>query len=96
MGFALAYSEQPSLHDLEGGGLQVDQAKHQPVLGGRQRTVRVGGVPPGGARLPIEAPAGHMALEGRLKGRDSRPELVHGETGQIEHRCRAHPSIGEA
>jgi hypothetical protein len=70
VGFALAYPKQPPLHDLEGVGFQVDQDKQQPVLGGRQRTVRVGRVPPSGARLPIEAPTGHMGLEGSLKGRD--------------------------
>ena len=69
MGFALAYPEQPSLHDLEGVGLQIDQDEQQPVLGGRQRTVLVGRIPAGRARLPIEAPVGHMALEGSLKGR---------------------------
>jgi hypothetical protein len=91
MGFALAHPEQPSLHHLEGVGLQIDQDTQQPVLGGRQRTVRVGRIPPGGARRPIEAPEGHMGLEGSLKGRDSRRNLVHGETGQIKHLCRAHP-----
>ena len=70
MGFALAHSEQPALHDLEGIGLQIDQDKQQPIRGGRQGTVLVGGLPAGGARLPIEAPVGHMGLERGLKGRD--------------------------
>ena len=68
MRFALAHPEQPPLHHLEGIGLQVHQDKQQPILGGRQRTVRVGRVPPSGARLPIEAPVDHMGLERGLKG----------------------------
>jgi hypothetical protein len=91
MGLALAYPEQPSLYDLEGVGLQLDQDTHQPVRGGRQRTVLLGRIPPGGARFPIEAPTGHLGLEGSRKGRDQRPKLMHCETGQIEHRCRAPP-----
>jgi hypothetical protein len=70
MGFALAHSKQPPLHDLEGIGLQVDEDKQQPILGGRQRTVRVRGVPAGSTQLPIEAPVGHMHLKRGLKGRD--------------------------
>ena len=84
MGFALTHSTQPSLHNLEGIGLQVDEDKQQPILGGRQRAVRVRGVPAGSTPLPIEAPAGHMRLKRGLQGRDSRLKLVHRETGQIE------------
>jgi hypothetical protein len=95
MGFALAHPEQPPLHDLEGVGFQVDQDKQQPILGGRQWTVLVGRIPPGGARLPIEAPFGHMGLERGLKGRDQALKLIDGETGQIEHLCGAGLEIGE-
>jgi hypothetical protein len=36
-----------------------------------------------------------MGLEGGLKWGDQLPQLVHGETGQIEHLCRAGLEIGE-
>jgi hypothetical protein len=68
MGLALAHPEQPSLHHLERIRLQVDQDKQQPILRRRQRTVRIGRVPAGGARPPIEAPCGHMRFERGLKG----------------------------
>jgi hypothetical protein len=95
MGCAPAHPEQPPLHHLEGIGLQVDQEKQQPILRGRQRTVLVGRVAPGGTRLPIEAPVSHMSLERGLKGRDQLPKLVHGETGQIQDLRRALLEIGE-
>ena len=95
MGCTLTQAEQPSLHDLEGLGLQGDQDKQQSILGGRQRTVRVRRVPARGAWLPIETPVGHMGLEGGLKWGDQLPQLVHGETGQIEHLCRAGLEIGK-
>jgi hypothetical protein len=95
MGFALAHPEQPPLHDLEGVGLQVDQDTEQPILGGRQRTVLVGGVSAGGAWLPIEAPVGHMSLERGLKGWDQALKFVPGETHQIEHLCGAGLEISE-
>lgn len=68
MGFALAHPEQPSLHDLEGVSLQVDEDEQQPVLWRRQRTVLVGRIPAGRARLPIEPPRSHMVLERSVKG----------------------------
>ena len=68
MGCALAHPEQPSLHHWEGRGLQGDQDTQQSVLGHGQRTVGVGRVATGRARLPIEAPVGHMGLERGLKG----------------------------
>jgi len=95
MGFTLPQAEQPSLHDLEGIGLQVDQDTQHSILGCRQRTVRVRRIPACGAWLPIETPVGHMGLEGGLKGGDQRLQLVHGETGQIEHLDRAALEIGE-
>jgi hypothetical protein len=95
MGLALAHAEQPSLADLERIGLQRDQEKHQPILRRRQRTILVGRVPPGGARFPIEAPVGHVALERGLKGWDQLLKLVHGETGQIHDLHRAGLEIGE-
>jgi hypothetical protein len=95
MGFALAHPEQPPLYYLEGVGLQVDQDKQQPLLRGRQRTVLVGRVPPGGARLPIETPVGHMSLERGLKGRDQLPKLIYGETGQIQDLCGAGLDVGK-
>ena len=67
---ALAHPKQPTLHHLQGIGLQIDQDKQQPILGGRQWTVLVGRLAAHGAWLPIEAPVGHMRLERGLKGRD--------------------------
>jgi hypothetical protein len=95
LGFTLTQAEQPSLHDLEGIRLQVDQDTQQSILGCRPRTVRVRRVPARGAWLPIETPVGHMGLEGGLTWGDQRPQLVHGETGHIEHLCRAGLEIGE-
>jgi hypothetical protein len=95
MGFTLTHAEQPSLHDLEGIGLQVDQDKQQSILGCRQRTVRVCRVPARGAGLPIETPVGHMSLEGGLKWGHQLLQLVHGETGQIKHLYWAGLEIGE-
>jgi hypothetical protein len=95
MGFALAHPEQPPLYDLEGRGLQVDQDQPEPILGRGERAVGVGRVATGRAWFPVEAPGGHVGLEGGLKGRHSRPTLVHRETGQIEYLCRAGLQIGE-
>jgi hypothetical protein len=95
MGLALAHPEPPPLHDLQGIGLQVDQEKQQPILGGRQWAVLVRGVAAGSARLPIEAPCGHMRLERGLKGRDYLLKLFHRETGQIEYLCRPGLDVDE-
>jgi hypothetical protein len=69
MGLALTLPEQSPLHYLKGVSFQVDQAKQQPIFWRRQRTVLIGRVPAGGARLPIEAPVGHISLERGFKGR---------------------------
>lgn len=95
MGFTLTHAEQPSLHNLQGIGLQIDQDKEPSILGCRQRTVRVRRIPARDAGLPIETPVGHMGLKGSLKGWDQLPQLVHGETGQIEHLCRAGLELDE-
>ena len=95
MGFALAHAKQSPLHDLERIGLQVDQDKQQPILGGGQWTVLVGRLSANSTRLPVEAPVGHMGLERGLKGRHQLLKLVHRETGQIEYLCRAGLEIGE-
>jgi hypothetical protein len=95
MGLALAHPKQPPLPHLQGIGFQVDQDTQQPILGGRQRTVRVGRIPPGRARLPIEAPRSHMSLERGLKGQDQLLKFLHRETGQIEHLCRTGLEIDE-
>jgi hypothetical protein len=89
MGLALTHSEQPPPYHLEGISFQVDQDKQQPILGRRQQTVLVGRVPAGGARLPIEAPMGHVGLERYLKGWDQLLTFLQGETGQIQHLCGA-------
>jgi hypothetical protein len=93
---ALAHAEQPSLDDWEWRGLHIDQEAQQPILRRRQRTVLVGRVPPGRARLPIEAPVGHMRLERGLKGWDQALEFLHGETGPIQDLRRAGLEIGES
>jgi len=95
MGFALTHPKQPPLHDLERISLQVDQDKQQPILRRGQGAALVGRVPPGGARLPIEAPVGHMRLERGIKGRDQLLKLGHRETGQIEHLRGAGLEIGK-
>src|SRR6266511_5848151 len=85
MGFAAAHPEQPPLYNLAGIGLQVDQHRQQSILRRGQWTVRVGGVPAGGAWLPIEAPLGQMGLERGLKGWDQALKLVDAETGYIQY-----------
>jgi len=94
MGCALAHAAQSPLHHREGIGLQVDQEKQQPILGGWQWTVLVRGVPSGEARLSVEAPVGHMGLERGLTGLDQLDKLAHGETGQIQDLRGAGPDIG--
>ena len=96
IGLALVHPEQPPLHHLEGIGFQVGQDKQQPILGRRQRTVLIGGIPAGRARLPIEAPPGHMGLKGGLKRRDQAPKFIQGQTGQIQHLERAGLEVGES
>jgi hypothetical protein len=96
IGLALVYPEQPSLHHLEGIGLQVGQDTQQPIFGRRQRTVLIGGLPAGHARPPIEAPLGHMSLKCGLKRRDHAPKLIQGQTGQIQHLKRAGLEVGES
>jgi hypothetical protein len=96
IGLALVYPEQPSLYHLEEISFQVGEDTQQPILGRRQRTGLIGGVPAGRARLPIKAPLGHMGLEGGLKRWDQAPELIQGQTGQIQHLKRAGLKVGEA
>jgi hypothetical protein len=95
MGFALAHPEQPPLYDLERVRLQVDQDKQQPIRGRGQRAVLVRRVPASGAQLSIEAPLRHMSLECRLEREDQMLKLLDGETGQIEHLCRAGLDVSE-
>ena len=59
-------------------------------------TIPIGGIPAGRARLPIEAPLGHMGLKGGLKRRDHAPKLIQGQTGQIQHLKRAALDVGES
>ena len=96
IGLALVHPEQPPLYHLEGIGFQVGQDKQQPVLGRRQRTGLIGGIPAGRAWLPIEAPLGHMGLKGGLKRRDQAPKLIQGHTGQIQHLQRTGLQVGES
>jgi len=95
MGLALAHPEESPLNDLQGIGFQVDQDKQQPILWGRQWTVLVGGVPAGRARLPIEAPLGHIGLVRGLKARHQLLKLLSCQAGQIQHFSRASLQIGE-
>ena len=94
MGLALAHPAQLPLHHW-GVRFQVNQGQQQPIFWRRQRTVLVRRVRPGGARLPIEAPFGHVSLECALKGRDQQLKLVNGETYQIQHRYGADLDLGE-
>jgi hypothetical protein len=96
MGRALAHPKEASLHDLERRRLHRHQDAQEPILRRGEGTVLVGRIPTGRAWFPIEAPEGHMGLEGGLKRWDNLLKLVHRETGQIEHLCRAHLQIGEA
>jgi hypothetical protein len=96
IGLTLVHPEPPSLHHLEGIGLQVGQDKQQPTFGRRQRTALAGGLPAGRARLPIEAPLGHKGLKGGLKRRAQAPKLIQGQTVQIQHLTRAGLEVGEA
>jgi hypothetical protein len=96
IGLTLIHPEQPSLHHLEAIGLQVGQDKQQPIFGRRQRTALAGGLPAGRAQLPIEAPRGHMSVKGGLKRRAQAPNLIQGQTGQIQHLKRAGLKVGEA
>jgi hypothetical protein len=94
MGLALAHPAQSPLHHLEGVCFQVHQDNQQPIFWPRQRTVLVGRVPPGGARLPSEAPCRHVGLECALKGRDQPLKLVDRETSHIQHLCGAGLDVG--
>ena len=95
MRFALAHPEEPALHHLEGVGLQVDEDQEPPILGRRQRTVRVGRVAAGGTRPSIEAPCGHVGLERGFKGWNPLPKLRYGETGQVQDLSGAGLEVGK-
>jgi hypothetical protein len=95
-GLALVHPEQPSLHHLEGIGFQGGPDTQQPLFGRRQRTARVGSLPAGRARLPIEAPLGHLGVKGGLNRRDQASKLIQGQTGQIRHLKRASLEVGES
>src|SRR5882724_8677061 len=93
---ALVHPKQSSVYNLQGIGFQIDQDKEPPVLRRRQRTVLIGRVPAGGARLAIEAPGGHMSLESGLKRRNQLLQLLQRETGQIQHLRGASLDVGES
>jgi hypothetical protein len=92
----VAPPEEPPLHDLERRSLPRHQDAQQSILRRGEGTVLRGAITTRGARLPSEAPEGHMGLKGGRKGRDYRLTLVHREPGPIEPFCRAHRQIGEA
>jgi hypothetical protein len=96
MGLALVSPAQPSLHHLEGRGVQVGQDTPQPILGRRQRTGLSSGRPADRARLPIEAPLGHLGLKCGLKRRDQAPQRIQGQTGQIQPLERAGLEVDES
>ena len=96
IGLALVHPEQPPLDHLEGIGFQGGQDTQQPILGRRQRTGLLGGIPAGRAWQPIEAPRGHMGLKGGLKRRDHAPKLSQGHTGQIQPLQRTGLQVGES
>jgi hypothetical protein len=95
MSLTLPHTEQPPLHALERRGLQVDQDTQQPILRPGPRTVLVGGVPPGRARLSIATPCGHMGLTCGLKRWHQWPQLIQRETGPIEDLGRMGLEIDE-
>ena len=96
LGLAWVHPEPPPLDHLEGRGVQVGQDTQQPILGRRQRTVLIGGLPAGRAWLPIEAPLGHMGLKGGLKSWDEAPKFIQGHTGHIQHLQRTGLQVGES
>jgi hypothetical protein len=96
LGRAVAPPKPSSLHHLEGVGFQGDQDQQAPICRRWQRPVRRGGVPAGGARLPVQAPVGHMGLEHGLKGRAHLLKLLSRQAGQIQHLRGASPDVGKA
>ena len=95
MGLALAHPEPAPVHHVERIRFQGDQDTQQPIFRRGQRRVLLRRVPAGGARLPIEAPSGHMGLEHALKDRDQPPKLVQRQTGQIQDLRGAGLDVGE-
>jgi len=96
MGLALAHPEQSPLHHLKGVRFQVDQETQPPIFWRRERTVFIGRVPAGGARLPIEAPVSHIRLERGFKGPDQWLKLLQRQAGQIQHLRGAGLDVGES
>jgi hypothetical protein len=76
--------------------VQGGQEQQESSLGRGQRTGCIGGLPARRARPPITAPRGHLGLKGRLNRRDQGPQLLQGQTGQIQHRKRAGLERGDA
>jgi hypothetical protein len=89
IGFTLPHAEQPSLHHLEGIGLEVREQEKEPIFRRRQGAVLVDGKLAGGPGFPIEAPCGHMRLKRGLKGREQDLKLLERQAGQIQELCGA-------
>ncbi len=94
LGFALAHPDQPSRHHWEGVRHQGDQDTQLPILGHGPWTIRLGRLPLGGTRPSIEAPCGHLRLEGGCQREHQRPQLRSRETGQITPLGRAGLDVG--
>jgi hypothetical protein len=71
--------------NLQRIGFQIHQDEQEPILGLWQRTVGIGGVRAGGARLAIEPPLAHIVLKSNLKGRHKDLKFVERQAGEIEN-----------
>lgn len=76
VGLALRQPEQPPVDELQRVCLEVGQEEEEPILSRRQGAGRIGGVAPGAAGLPVEAPLGHVRLKGLLKGPEHDRKLL--------------------
>jgi len=92
IGLALPHAEQTALHHLERIGFEVGEQKKEPIFRRRQGAVLVHGKLARRPGFAIEAPRGHMGLEGRLKRRKQDLKLLEREAGEIQklHGTRLH------
>jgi hypothetical protein len=69
---------------LEAVGLQVREQEEQAIVWRGQGAVFVHAKLAGGAGFAIEAPRGHMGLEGGLEGWEQLLKFVERQAGQIQ------------
>jgi len=93
--FALAHTEQASLHHLEGVGFQVGEQEEQPIFRPRQGAVLIDGKLARRPGFPIEAPRRHLCLERGLKGWDELLKLLESQAREIQELCGAGLHIGK-